>query len=382
MNREIQKFSSRFFSFIFYYVLAALFTIIIFYKSGEIFWLNKTLDAQVNDRRNFIYGAAYSNLPHYFKFAATKNISPDILVIGSSRVMQFRSSFFSDSIPFYNAGGVFSRLTQIRSFLESLPSSRLPGVIIIGLDQWWFSAQYDYLTKTPNDLIYHQYSWLNNWEALSKWQQFYFDCWSGKISWNHWCLKKSNNTEWYGLAALIEQSGIRKDGSREYGDKLNNRLSVKDSFQQKPNNELSGVALFNFLETIDKNAIDELRLLLLFCKINNISVSGFLPPVHDDLLIQFEKQLKNYTCFFHLQESLNPVFRENGFRIYDFTRLKSYGSNNDEMIDALHAGEKSALKLYLQLLRTDTYLNQYSDSTYLKLKLDSANGNFILFGNY
>lgn len=100
MNRELQKFIPRFVRFVFPYAAITIFTVVVFYKSGEIFWLNKTLQAQIKDRRNFIYGAAYSNIPHYFKLTAVENISPKILALGSSRVLQFRSAFLKTPFRF------------------------------------------------------------------------------------------------------------------------------------------------------------------------------------------------------------------------------------------------------------------------------------------
>lgn len=382
MNRELQKFIPRFVRFVFPYAAITIFTVVVFYKSGEIFWLNKTLQAQIKDRRNFIYGAAYSNIPHYFKLTAVENISPKILALGSSRVLQFRSAFFKDSIPFYNTGGVFNRIEQLRAFLESLPEENLPQTIILGLDQWWFNSRYDSSVKTKNDLVYNRYSWFNNWSGMSAWQNFYYDWWNGKISWKKLWTEKKSEVEWFGISARNTGHGFRRDGSCYYGKLLADSNSLKCLIYNAIENVNTDEGKLQWTNSIDKCAVNELRLFLRFCKKHKITVTGFLPPANSMVMNEMKLHTEHFPYFFKLNEQLNRVFRENGFRIYDFTVPENYGSNDKEMIDAFHASEKSSLKLYLQLLRKDTYLNQFSDSTFLKIKLDSADGNFDVFGNY
>ncbi len=380
MNTELKKFIQKFVWFIFPYVVLLIFTLIIFYKSGEIFWYNRTINSQVIEGKNFIYGAAYSNLPHCFRFSAVEIKSPKIIALGSSRVLQFRAAFFIDSISFYTAGGVFKRLEQQRAFLESLPVNKLPQSIILGLDQWWFNARYDSALKTKNDLIYNQYSWSDNWIGLNSWQQFYYDCWTGKINLKKIWGSKKQDVEWLGISARMENFGFRKDGSRAYGNIISDE-TISNRIKTAIDSIRNDNGLFRWTNEPDKNAVNELRTFLRFCKKNKITVTGFLPPIHSKLLNEMKKHIEHYPNFFELYNILYPVFRENGFYVYDFTVPENYGGSDAEMVDAVHGSEKLFLKLYLKLLQKDSYLNQFSDSTYLKTKLNSMNGNFDVFGN-
>ncbi len=381
MNREIKKFIPRFVSFILPYTILTIFTIVVFYKSGEIFWFNKTVKAQTVERRNFIFGAAYSNLPHKFRLLAVENISPKVMALGASRMLQFRASFFKDSIPFYTAGGVFKRLQQLRAFLESIPEENLPQTIIVGLDQWWFNARYDSAMKTKNDLVYNQFSWADNWNGMQSWQNFYYDWWNGKIILKKIWQESDGDVEWFGISGRMAAFGYRKDGSRAYGNIIANGKTIKNKILNSVDSVKADYGIFRKSITIDRNALNELRMLLRFCKKHKISVTGFLPPVDELVLFEMKKNDSDYSHFFKLQEQISPVFRDYGFRVYDFLNAENYGSSTIEMIDAVHGSEKSYLKLYLHLLRKDAYLNQYSDSTFLRAKLDSAKGNFDVFGN-
>lgn len=381
MSNEIKKFLPRFIRFVFPYSVLTVFTVIVFYKSGEIFWFNKTLQAQTIDRRNLICGTAYSNLPRYFKWAAIDNCKPKVIALGSSRVLQFRSEFFNDSISFYTTGGVFNRIVQLRAFLETIPENDLPKAIILGLDQWWFSARYDSVTKITDHLVSNSYSWFDNWSGLKNgWQKFYFDWWSGKIEWKKLWIENCSGIDWIGISARMESSGNRKDGSRAYGSALAGG-TINSRIETAALRARVDEGLFKWTTQPDKNAVKELRLLLRFCTRHKITVTGFLPPMHGRILSELKKNQQRYANFFQLYNSLYPVFREYGFYVYDCTIPQDYGSNDSEMIDAVHGSEKSFLKLYLRLLRGDGYLNQYSDSVYLRTRLDSAKGNFSVFGN-
>ncbi len=381
MNKELKKFTPRLVWFIFPYVLISVFTVLVFYKSGEIFWFKKTITAQSIERRNFIYGAAYSNLPNNFRLVAMEISSPKIIALGSSRVLQFRSAFFKDSISFYTTGGVFKRLEQLRVFLESLPEESLPQSIILGLDQWWFNAQYDSMIKIKNDLIYNKYSWIDNWNGIEYWQKFYSDLWHGKIELKKIWANNYSDVEYFGISARMSGFGYRKDGSRAYGNIISEGTTIKSRIASAIDSAKSNSGIFQWTNSIDKNSLNELRILLRFCKKHKIAITGFLPPIDVLVWSELKKQPAHFPHFFNLYNQLFPIFRDYGFHVYDFSNPENYGSNTFEMVDAVHGSEKSFLKLYLELLRSDTYLNQYSDSTFLKTELNKTKGNFDVFGN-
>ncbi len=380
MNRDLEKFIPRFIRFILPYIVVAIFTVIVFYKSGEIFWVTKTLEAQTIDRRNFISGTAYSNLPHYFRLAAVENCKPKVIALGSSRVLQFRSAFFKDSISFYTTGGVFKRIEQLRAFLESIPEEDLPKAIIIGLDQWFFNSRYDEVVSRKNDLVYNNFDWFDNWDGIERWQDFYSDCMNGKIKWSKLWMENDSGIEWSGISARMEGLGYRKDGSRSYGrivsaGTISNRIKTAIDSVRNDN------GLFRWANEPDNQSINELRVLLRFCNKHKITVTGFIPPIQSHVLYEMKKNQEHYPNFFQLYNLLYPIFRDYGFYVYDFTVPENYGSNDSEMVDAVHGSEKSYLKLYLHLLQKEGYLNQYSDSVYLKQRLETASGNFDVFGN-
>mgnify|MGYP003340048433 FL=1 len=384
MNRDLKKFIPRVIKFLLPYFFVAGFTVIAFYESGEIFSIEKILNSQIAERKNLIYGPSYSNIPHYYKYAAVEKINPSVLILGSSRVLQFRTHFFYDSIPFYTAGGVFRRINQLRAFLESLPENKLPHTIIIEIDPWWFCSNYDN-PRIKMDMDYKNFFFTQNFEPLNQWHQFYSDWWKGKISFSKiFSSQPDTGTQFTGISGIMKQQGFRKDGSRSYGtDK-----EIKKQFTYKINGAIDSIRAGNGIMAwsdstiaINNDAVKELRILLRFCRKHKITVTGFIPPIHSSLQSAMRADERHYQHFFNLINVLYPVFRDYSFHIYDFTSVSSFGGKDAEMIDGVHGSEKTSLKLYLQLLRKDIYLNQYSDSTILKEILVKDKNSYSVFGN-
>ena len=382
MKPDSKKFIRRIIGFTLPYIAVATFTVVIFYRSGEIFWMRKTLNAQITERRNFIYSSAYTNIPHHFKLAAVEMAKPQVLSLGSSRVLQMRAGFFNDTVSFYSAGGVFKRLEQLRAFLQALPEEALPKTILLAIDPWWFNANYTGGKPTATDMNYDEYILADDLEALFDWQKFYVDWWNGKINLKKIWRNDYKNFAWFGIGARMNHEGYRKDGSRFYGSLLTDKTARINRIRNAVVSAQKNEGIMKWSTEIDKTELNELRLLLRFCDKHKINVTGFLPPVAERVLIQINKMPEHYPHFLQLNNFLYPIFRDYGFRIYDFTKVESFGSNYDEMVDGVHGSEKCNLRLYLQLLRKDIYLNQYSDSTYLKSRLETAKGNFEVFGNH
>ncbi|MEO8475077.1 MAG: hypothetical protein ABI477_22940, partial [Chryseolinea sp.] len=89
-------------------------------------------------KKPYVFGLAYSEVGRQFKFLNVQEKEAfHILSVGSSRVMQFRSAMFNKS--FYNAGGTVQSIGEFEYFLRSLPKSKLPKIVIMGIDQWMFN---------------------------------------------------------------------------------------------------------------------------------------------------------------------------------------------------------------------------------------------------
>jgi len=75
-----------------------------------------------------------------FKFHRMRALKPEVICLGTSRVLQIRDLFFSGS--FYNGGGMLGSFADIHGYVEALRSGYLPKpkVVIFGIDPWWMKT--------------------------------------------------------------------------------------------------------------------------------------------------------------------------------------------------------------------------------------------------
>ena len=125
----------------------------VLYKGGELKTLDRVVEEMAEARKQGIeklVGWGYQDNDKAFKLRMSNKLHPDILAVGTSRVMQFREEWFADEYSFYNAGGCVFRLDEVRPFLERLTFT--PKVVILCLDQFFFkevwgdgrTANYEY----------------------------------------------------------------------------------------------------------------------------------------------------------------------------------------------------------------------------------------------
>lgn len=131
--------------FVLPFALAAAPFEVVMWRTGESWPVTRALAAQREaaregeellwDRRLF------SQQFNVYKLAGIAAGDPEVLVVGSSRVMQFRAEHVSP-LSFYNAGGLLQGYADLTKLLDMLSSGQLPmpEVLVIGLDPWWFTS--------------------------------------------------------------------------------------------------------------------------------------------------------------------------------------------------------------------------------------------------
>lgn len=95
------------------------------YESGDVA-VERAVEAQA-EGEFALFGSGVSQDFVDYKLRLYAAVKPDITVVGSSRVMQFRAAYFRK--PFLNMGGVAGNLAVLRSTLDAMlqhPTSPRP----------------------------------------------------------------------------------------------------------------------------------------------------------------------------------------------------------------------------------------------------------------
>ena len=106
--------------------------------SGEYLDVDQIINKQL--RTNGVYGSAFFQRENHYKQRLYEITKPQIVAIGSSRVMPIQAVDFT--APFGNLGSSRSSLSDKVGFSKALFSKQKPALVIFALDFWWFLGVY------------------------------------------------------------------------------------------------------------------------------------------------------------------------------------------------------------------------------------------------
>ena len=80
-------------------------------------------------------------------------------------------------------------------------------------------------------------------------------------------------------------------------------------------------------------------------------------PYANKVFQRLEEERSQFPHVFDLRAELQPIFNRHGFKLFDFSDLKSVGSNDYETYDGFHASETAYLKLIQIMADQDSVLS-------------------------
>ncbi|MDB4412416.1 hypothetical protein N9170_02975 [Akkermansiaceae bacterium] len=334
---------------------------------GELVPLSSAV--QENQEKGHLIGYAYSDPGYLIKHQALKIRAPEVIALGTSRALQFRSLYFKDPESFYNCGRSVSKIRDFRSFLEAYPTSP-PKIIILCLDQDFFNHNYDDLflkgrifsVTDPSKSARYSKSFKGLFKAARK----------GDFEFRN--IEESSGiggtSKWF-------KEGFRKDGSYQYGKILSEKADYK--FGMSLDRIVQNKGRFVSSDRINSAAVEELEAFLEDCKLRDIHVVGFLPPYAPTVFSEFKKVPKLYSHILELQSVIEPVFAARGLSVFDFGEIESYGSNDFETIDGFHASEVCYLRMMKLMGAGDEMLAAYLDQKELNLLFENSHSSRQFF---
>ena len=107
-----------------------------FLRSGENWPYRDLVEFQRSNDAVFAPAAPFDNFE--YKLTVTRQVRPQVVVLGSSRALGFQGRYFK--VPFVNAGQAMRSLEEGELFLSKLLEVHKPQNIVITVDFWWFNA--------------------------------------------------------------------------------------------------------------------------------------------------------------------------------------------------------------------------------------------------
>lgn len=294
-----------------------------------------------------LVGYAYndSNYQAIKWFRLTEDDKFDIIALGSSRVLLFEEHMFKER--FYNAGYSVKKLKDILGFMETIPKDKLPDHLLLGLDQWMFNTNWN-TQGTIRKAAYWEEQFKQK-PSFSEIKSVYKDLWSLKYSLRDiWSVETK-----LGLNANINERGIRTDGSMNYG------LALGDDYQDFSRTLRyidKGVSRFKYGEDFDENMIDDLKILLEFCKAQKIHVTAILPPFPE--LVSMRLHGGKHEYVFKLFDGIAPLFEKFAFDLFDFTSMAHLGVKDLEFMDGFHGRKTVYQRIIYEIRKSNVEISE------------------------
>ncbi len=316
--------------------------------SGEIIpaaWVAR-LQARGYD---FLYLPAYTDHNYQVKLQAARLMRPDVLVIGGSRVNQFRRRMFG-STSAYNAGQVLYGQQDYRRFLEDL-GEETPRTLIFSLDFYTFNSDYGDIFR------YVSYG------DISLWRDRELAVILKGISREPRQLgvllpprDPVSGITALGLQAAKTGNGFRNDGSYQYGLILRgmpNTGAVTSAAGVERVRQ--GAAPFLPAAHLGESARAELKRFAEYANRKGIRLIAITTPLAPEVVDALDRSAEQGAW----REFNSPAFGEwvasLGIKHFNFARIESFAGRKDEFMDAFHGSETAYDRLMLQMLRDPAF---------------------------
>lgn len=300
---------------------------------------------------------------------------PELVVLGTSRMMQVRENFFKEGVSFVNAGGGAKNIHDVKRFIENLPAS--VSVVILGLDQDMFTSsdtKPSYESGEDRTVVRLRKLLFTNMRKV------YIDVLFGKYSLNELLEKRNNGS--VGVVAIMRGDGFRGDGSYRYG-----HIITEETREERVSQEIAqtaqalGVGRYASFAT-SGNEDENMRVLqetLAIAKAKNIYIVGVLPP-YPTLLYETMKSHEAYgDTITKLPQTLSDIFKQAEFPLFDFSHVRSYGGNDAEFVDNIHASDKASLRMLIRIAEKVKQVRGYVDIPHVRTMLDLEPSNMFTF---
>ena len=323
-----------------------------------------------------LYRPRYGNRDLDFKTISANLRQPEIMTVGSSRVLQFRAQFF-DLQPreFYNGGAPAWTLDQVVELVQRLDFT--PRILILGIDMAWFNDAYvpDMIDPSVSDFSHLFMVNRSFMQDVIGGEQFDIGRYLARVEPGHGGLA-------LGLRAIRDGHGFRNDGSEQYGDFLvAHWLYPQNERQRHLDNLRDGKEMYVYGDTVSAARLAQLENFLAWCQDRGITVIGFLPSFMPTLYRQLIAD-GNHTYVTQLEADLPDLFAGYDFPFFDFSDGAALGATDADFFDGWHASESINLRLYAQMRAAlPDLLGAYSDPAYLAQADATATDTFDVFGD-
>jgi len=316
-------------------------------------------------RDDVLWGPAFYQGGSY-KLIRYRLTRPDILVLGSSRVTQFRD-FMAPTARLYNASLAATSLEEAQVFIDAAFPRHKPTVLLLGIDPWWFSPQW--AEHAPDlslnrDLGEEGVNWRNIIaNALAKAVDPHF---LAALMARPLTADSVGGRQPVGYMASYLASGFRPDGSRQYGEELIVRQPYFDQagfgyangFRYYRDKIRTNTDRFSYVGPLSNTGLAALRRLIRTCQAQGVEPVLFLPPFPHAVYQEIQQSSTQRDYFARLEAAVAAVAAEEGASSFNFHDLAELSVSDRQSIDDIHVDEIATAAAFLRMRETSPGLRR------------------------
>jgi hypothetical protein len=308
---------------------------------------------------------AYKNLMYHER-------QPDVVVIGSSRVLNFRSNALNNAPEeFYNAGFSGMRMREIEAFIDTLTPGTAPKILVMGIDQFWFNTLW---TDNREEAVIDTGE-IGVERVLKTTRRAWQEILLGTIDLPQVFAARDPlyGGRAMGIDALVDGVGYLSDGSRQTDIVTLNPGGWFDLRQDSLNAYWQGRGHYRRGKLLNDEALEQLERIIQKAQALDITIIGFGPPFMPDI---YNGMMSGdaYSYLTDLTPRLTELFEDYDVHYFEFADVSALSDNaNREMADGVHASELMSLRIYLEMVKAlPDILGEYTDIEALEALIADA----------
>lgn len=343
---------------------------------GREYFSNKNIIDTQGVAPKSLFGFAYNDISFYsYKEMLVAKKNPQVLALGTSRVMQIREEFFTGDTLFVNAGGAGKTLEDMERFISNLPSTTNVQVIIIGFDKEILVSKHSPVQDIQENILPIRFGRT----VITMSRRMYLDYISNKYSFEDLRLNSKNDSN-IGISALLHGNGFRYDGSYRYGSAMVDQgrlLYVENQVVQSVANTISKnkSTTDDEIKNLDTNIIVVTRILTL-AKEKKIIIIGVMPPYPKPI---YEVMIGKDNSLQEVSSKLSKTFKDEKSIFFDLSSIDTFGGLETEFVDGIHGTDTMYLKMMIYIIKQTNVLNKYTNPLLLDQLLKKSNNDFLSF---
>lgn len=302
--------------------------------------------AAMQQKSGGLYQSAFYEDTEEYKIALYDTIKPEIVVVGSSRTLQFRP--YAVTATFLTVGAPTAGMAAIHERVAALLSIHRPKVLLLGLDFWWFNPQRNLpsLTRWRQLQASRKHEKDSKSRALALPVSALFD---GRLSPREYVdvLFQAGPRDGfgprYGLAARLRNRGFFLDGSYLYDLALltGNGPEGKAALEDHLKRVADGRKGFEHATALDERQFALLQRTLDLLKKAGVPTVLFMPPVAPPMIERMAANQEKFSYISRLQNQLTQL----KVPFFDFHDPAAINSETCEFLDGMHAGDIASLRM-------------------------------------